>query len=160
MGNSMLIDCNIKNFYYASGIGRDNHKLVSFDNALMRAGFSEYNLVQVSSILPINCKLSKIITLKKGLPLLVAYGSITSNETNATISSAVSIAIPQIDNEIGIIMEFSGYCDKHTAELEVNKMSEVAMRNHKIPIKEILCSSIEATITDEYTTVFSGVALW
>ena len=156
----MLLDYDIKNFYYASGIGRNKHKLVSFDNALIEAGFSEYNLIKVSSILPINCKLSKIITVKKGLPLLIAYGSITSKETNATISSAVSIAIPQIANEIGIIMEFSGYCDKHTAELEVNQMSEAAMRNHKIPIKEILCSSIEATIADEYTTVFSGIALW
>lgn len=155
----MIIDYPTK-FYMASGIGLDGQKLVSFDNALLNAGFSEYNLIRVSSILPINCIKVNEISLKKGSPLLVAFGSISSDMVNSTISSAVSIAVPQRSNEIGIIMEYSGYCDKKKAEMEVTMMAEKAMRNHNIPIKEILCSSTESQISNSYVTVFSGVALW
>lgn len=155
----MITDYPTK-YYLASGIGIDSHKLVSFDNALLNAGFSNYNLIRVSSILPINCVKANEISLIKGSQLLVAFASISSDTVNATISSAVSIAVPQRFNEIGIIMEYSGYCDKKIAEMEVKMMAEKAMRNHNIPIKEILCSAIESQISNSFVTVFSGVALW
>lgn len=134
--------------------------LLLFDNALINAGMSNYNLLKVSSILPINCTQEKSISLVEGSPLLVAYGSITSNLLGSTISSAVSIAVPQNNNEIGIIMEFSGYCNKILAEQEVENMAERAMHYHNISIKKIICSSIETIVEHDYHTVFSGVALW
>lgn len=154
------MNSSIHHFYFASGVGRDKYKLVSFDNALINAGFSEYNLVRVSSILPANCLQSQKIELTKGSPLLVAYGSLSSNEVNRILSSAICVAIPQVADEIGIIMEFSDYCDKHTAETRVCEMAEKAMRNHDIAIKQILCSSIDAHTMNDFTTVFSGLAMW
>lgn len=149
-----------KHFYIASGIGKDTYELVSFDNALLNSGLSNYNLLRVSSILPIGCKQENKVSVKYGSPLLVAYGNISSNVKDSIISSAVSVAIPQSANDIGIIMEYSGYCDKLSAEVEVQKMAEQAMINHNLPIKKILCSSIETYVEDEYATAFSAVALW
>lgn len=158
--NNDVIGIYPKHFYIASGVGRDVYELVSFDNALLNSGLSNYNLLRVSSILPIGCKQESQVDVKYGSPLLVAYGSISSNVKDAIISSAVSVAIPQNDNDIGIIMEYSGYCDKLSAELEVKKMAERAMINHNLQIKKILSSSIETYVNDDYATVFSAVALW
>ena len=36
----------------SSGTGTSPHELVAFDNALLSAGISNYNLLKVSSILP------------------------------------------------------------------------------------------------------------
>lgn len=149
-----------KRFFISSGIGKDTYELVSFDNALLNSGLSNYNLLRVSSILPIGCKQANKICVKQGSPLLVAYGSISSNTREATISSAVSVAIPQKKSDIGIIMEYSGYCDSLFAEATVKKMAEEAMKNHNLLIKEILCSSIETHVDNSYATAFSAVAMW
>lgn len=79
----------------SSGYGVSLHRLVSFDNALISAQISDYNLVKVSSILPAKCVLSNVITLKKGSIVYIAYGSLSSNIIGETIASAVSIAIPK-----------------------------------------------------------------
>ena len=43
-------------YMLTSGKGFDEDELVSFDNALISAKISGYNLVRVSSILPIGCE--------------------------------------------------------------------------------------------------------
>lgn len=62
--------------YYkiVSGVGKSKYALVSFDNALRNAGIGDFNIVKVSSILPINCKYSESIPLKKGSILYAASG--------------------------------------------------------------------------------------
>jgi len=145
----------------SSGCGVGLQKLTSFDNALMAAQISDYNLVRVSSILPAGCVLSDIIGLRKGTILYTAYGSLSSNNIGETIASAVSIAIPQNQTDIGVIMEYSGKCSERKLQEAVKAMAEEAMNMRAIPIKDIICSSIECTIKEpEYTTVISAVALW
>ena len=63
--NSYFLSSYPKHFYIASGVGRDMYELVSFDNALINAGLSNYNLLRVSSILPTGCKQKE--TAKGGL---------------------------------------------------------------------------------------------
>lgn len=147
-------------FKISSGIGKSRLELVAFDNALMSAGISNYNLVKVSSILPSGCTQENEVSLKHGSILHTAYGSFTSNISGQTIASAVSIAIPQND-EIGIIMEHAGLCRESEARSIVTLMAEEAMRNHGIPIKHILCSSIETTAEENtFFTVISAVTMW
>lgn len=147
-------------FKISSGIGKSRLELVAFDNALISAGISNYNLVRVSSILPSGCIQENEVSLKHGSILYTAYGSFASHIPGQTIASAVSIAIPQND-EIGIIMEYAGLCKESEARGIVTLMAEEAMRNHGIPIKHILCSSIETTVKEnEYSTVVSAVAMW
>lgn len=148
-------------FALCSGNGKAIHKLVSFDNALIGAGISNYNLLKVSSILPIACKRVDKVDKRLGSALLCAYGAISSNELGKTIASAVGVGIPQNCEDVGVIMEFSGYCDASEAERIVREMTLEAMKNHKIECKEVLCSSAEAFVCDEnYQTVISALAMW
>ena len=148
-------------YMISSGVGRDSHELVSFDNALISARIANYNLLRVSSILPIGCKQAGSVDKLEGSALLVAYGSRSSNTPNETISSAVSIGIPACESKVGVIMEYSGVCSAAEAEKIVREMAATAMSNHGIPCKEILSSSVEATVTGtDYVTVISSVAMW
>ena len=148
-------------YMISSGTGKSAHELVSFDNALISAKISNYNLLRVSSILPIGCKQTDTIDKLEGSALLVAYGSISSNTPNETIASAVSIGIPTSEGQVGVIMEHAGVCSAAEAESVVREMAATAMSNHGIMCKEILSSSVEATVTGtDYVTVISSVAMW
>ena len=148
-------------YMLSSGTGTAEQKLVAFDNALISANIANYNLLKVSSILPIGCTRAERIDKKLGSALLVAYASISSNKIGQTLSSAVAVGIPENESDVGVIMEFSDYCDAKTAEATVIHMVEEAMRNHHIPCKEILSTSEEATVTDSrYVSSVSALAMW
>lgn len=148
-------------YMISSGVGKAEHELVSFDNALISAQIANYNLLRVSSILPIGCKQTDVIDKSEGSALLVAYGSVSSNTPKETIASAVGVGIPVSDSQVGVIMEHAGACSAADAEKIVREMVATAMSNHGILCKEILCSSVEATVTGtDYMTVISSVAMW
>ena len=149
-----------QNYFISSGVGVAEYKLISFDNALIDAGISNYNLLRVSSILPIGCTKAEKVDVKYGSPLLVAYGEISSNQIGERVSSAISIAIPDNNTDIGIIMEYAGVCEEKEALDIVQEMAERAMKNHGISTKEIVLSSQSAIVTNGYTTVISAVSLW
>ena len=45
------------NLFLTKGIGTHKEKLASFEMALRKAGIAQFNLVQVSSIIPPGCKI-------------------------------------------------------------------------------------------------------
>lgn len=148
-------------FMISSGAGRAEEKLVSFDNALIEARISNFNLLKVSSILPASCKQAEHIDIPEGSALLTAYGTFTSGTPGEVIASAVGIGIPERSGDIGIIMEYAGVCSKEYAETLVYEMVRKAMDNHGICCKEIKCSSIEKIVREgEFVTVISAVTLW
>ena len=148
-------------FKISSGAGFAFQELVAFDSALIAAGISNYNLLRVSSILPINCCQAEVLDKKEGSALLVAYGSTTSRTFGETIASAVGIGIPEDDAQVGVIMEFAGSCGADFAAEQVKEMVAAAMKNHGISCRDILVSSTEAIVPiGEYAAVISAVALW
>ena len=150
-----------RQYMISSGVGKDENELVSFDNALISGRISNYNLLRVSSILPIGCKRAETIDKWEGSALLVAYGCISSNIPNERIASAVAIGIPEAENQVGVIMEYSGKCSGSEAEEMVREMAVKAMRNHGIACKEIQSSFTEAVVSGtDYVTAISFVAMW
>jgi len=150
-----------KKFMLCSGTGVADQRLVAFDNALISANIANYNLLKVSSILPIGCVRTDKLDKKLGSALLVAYASISSNELGRTLSSAVAAGIPDNESDVGVIMEFSDYCDAKTAEATVINMVKEAMKNHNIPCKDIISTAEEATVTDSrYVSLISALAMW
>lgn len=150
-----------QNYHISSGKGNSTFELVSFDKALIDAGISNYNLLRVSSILPSGCKKCLTIDLKQGSPLLVAYGTISSNEAGRLISSAVGIGIPFNNSDIGIIMEYSGFTEANEAEETVKQMIIDSMNNHNVKLNQIELSSIEGIVPESgFLSVISSVALW
>ena len=95
--------------FLTKGVGRHKYQLKSFEEALRVAGVAQQNLVQVSSILPLGCK---IISKKRGLSLLQP-GAISpcvlarcdSNEHGRLIASAVGLAVPKDKDKWGYLSE-------------------------------------------------------
>ena len=144
-----------------SGVGVSPFDLVSFDNALIDAGLSNYNLLRVSSILPMQCQEAGVISQKEGSLISAAYGFISSNVHGDVISSAIGVGIPENKNQVGVIMECAGHYSAEEAKRRITEMTCEAMKNHKIPCKEIKVSSAEAHVSgEEYITVLSAVAMW
>ena len=132
-----------------AGVGVSAFELVSFDRALREAGFADYNLLRVSSILP----------APKGSLLPIAYGVFSSDEAERTIAAAVSLAFPTDPHAVGVIMEAEGYMTEREAHEIVAAMAEEAMEDRNLKIARLEVVAIEAQV-ELYTTVFAGVALW
>ena len=102
-----------KKLFLTKGVGRHKEELRSFELALRDAGIEKCNLVQVSSIIPPNCK---IISRKHGLAELVP-GQITycviakcsSNEFSRLIAASVGCAIPNDRNLYGYLSEHHAF---------------------------------------------------
>lgn len=151
-----------KMFYYLTqGIGRGQTPLTSFDSALLSSGIANYNLVKISSILPAGSSECDTVSLKEGSILHTAYASLTSNQEGATISAAVGVAIPQDEDKVGVIMEYSSCCSKQEAICQVNLMLQEAMENRKCAIKEIKVVASETVVSQSgYITVFASLSIW
>ena len=148
-------------YYITCGNGYGATPLTSFDSALLRSGIANYNLVKISSILPAGSTECDCVSLKEGSILHTAYASLTSNQEGATISAAVGVAIPQDDSKVGVIMEYSAYCDKQEALDQIHLMLKEAMENRGYLIKEIKSVVSELIVPkDGYVTAFAALSIW
>jgi arginine decarboxylase len=99
--------------FFTKGVGKHKHELQSFELALRNAGIEKCNIVNVSSIIPPNCK---IITRERGVQELKA-GEITycvmsrncTNEPNRLVGSAIGVAIPKNRDSYGYISEHHSF---------------------------------------------------
>jgi arginine decarboxylase len=102
-----------KKLFFTKGVGKHKHELQSFELALRNAGIEKCNLVNVSSIVPPNCK---IITREKGVQDLKP-GAIThcvmsrnkTNEPNRLVAAAIGVAVPKNRDNYGYISEHHSY---------------------------------------------------
>ncbi len=111
-----------KECFFTKGVGRHREKLMSFELALRDAGIEKQNLVRVSSIYPVSCK---IISKNDGVPKLKP-GQITfcvlaeaaTEEPNRLICAGIGLAIPK-NHVHGYIAEHHGYgmSEKRTEDL-------------------------------------------
>jgi arginine decarboxylase len=102
-----------KKVFFTKGVGRHKHELQSFELALRNAGIEQCNIVNVSSIVPPDCK---IISREKGIKKLEP-GSITycvmsrnkTNEPNRMVGAAIGVAVPKEKSTYGYISEHHCY---------------------------------------------------
>lgn len=148
-------------YYVNAGHGTGEEELNSFDDALLDAGVGNYNLVRVSSILPIGAHRKKQVDIEKGNILHAAYAAISSNIDGDIIAAAIAIGVPNNNTDVGVIMEYASHCTKECAEEKVISMVEKAMSVRKSCIKKIVSNSAQCRIEDGlYHTAFAVVALW
>jgi arginine decarboxylase len=143
-----------------SGCGVDDSPLVSFDKALFDAGVANYNIVKVSSILPPKCNKVSSISAPLGSILFTAFAS---NKTSGEglISSAVCVGIPEDENEVGVIMEYSCNESASIAEKKVKDMVARSMKLRNLSISDMPSISIEIMASNGiYTTTFSALIMW
>lgn len=154
-----MLNKEIKNYFINSGVGQSQYKLVAFDNALIDAGVSNYNLLKVSSILPASCVRVSSVSMAGGATLLTAYASATSNITGEKIATAVAVGIPGSPAEIGVIMESEGVEATETEKIARDMVFE-AMKNHGIEIDHIESSSVEGVVEEGFLSLISVIAMW
>ena len=102
-----------KRLFFTKGVGRHKEELRSFELALRNAGIEKCNLVQVSSIIPPNCK---IISRKQGLAELIpgqiafcVLAKCSSTEFSRLIVASIGCAIPNDKNLYGYLSEHHAF---------------------------------------------------
>ena len=154
----------MKWYKISTGIGRAKYRITSFDHALIGAGVGNYNLVRLSSILPLKSEKSDEVRLPLGSLLPIAYAVQTGQKDSRTISAAVAIGYPKQFDEAhcGVIMEYEGECGKEEAKRIVENMVREGFILRSWDLDRIESASVEADCAyyDGYTTVFACVAEW
>src|SRR4030066_2216957 len=110
-------------YFLASGTSEGYTSLNAFDGALLPAGIGNTNIVKMSSIVPPHCKLVAPIALPPGALVPAAYAAITSDVPEEIISAGVAIALPEDENQNGLIMEYSAKGDRRKIEETVRNMA-------------------------------------
>jgi len=102
-----------KKVFLTKGVGRHQDKLQSFELALRNAGIEKCNLVEVSSIIPPNCK---IIPAEKGKKMIkpgqITYCVMAKNATNEPhrlIAASIGLALPKEKNLYGYLSEYHSF---------------------------------------------------
>jgi len=94
-------------------VGTHKEELRSFELALKDAGIEKCNLVQVSSILPPDCKtISRTEGLKELIPGMITFcvmARCSSNEPHRLIAASVGCAIPSDPHAYGYLSEHHAY---------------------------------------------------
>ncbi|AFK23068.1 pyruvoyl-dependent arginine decarboxylase [Pyrococcus sp. ST04] len=136
-------------------------KLNAFDNALLKMGIGNVNLVKLSSVIPAHIEwldeLPKNIPI--GMLLPTVYAHIESDEPGSTISAALGVGISE-GNEGGLIYEYAGYCTKEEAEEMVKKMVEEGFRVRGWKLKEFKVVSAEITVKDKPAAAVAAVIMF
>jgi arginine decarboxylase len=107
-----------KRVFFTKGVGKHKDKLSSFEAALRDAGIAQFNIVQVSSILPPGCK---IISKQQGLRYIVpgeiifcVMSTNATNEPHRLIAASVGVAIPRDKNQYGYLSEYHSFGESET----------------------------------------------
>lgn len=108
-----FVDFVPSKIFFTKGVGNHKEELHSFELALRDAGIEKFNLVQVSSILPPQCK---IISRQRGLdelrPGAITYCVLSrccSNEPRRLLAATVGCAIPADRSTYGYISEHHSF---------------------------------------------------
>ncbi len=146
-------------FFLVAGDAEGYTPLNAFDNALLRAGVGNTNLVKVSSIIPPGCKEIQPVDLPRGAFVPIAYASIVSDIPGEVISAAVAAGIPDDPTLPGVIMEYSSKGRRDLAEDIARRMVEKAFESRGQKLKEIKSVSAEHVV-EKIGASFAGVVLW
>ncbi len=102
-----------KYFFLTKGVGRHKDQLQSFELALRSAGIQYCNLVNVSSIIPPNCKrISRVKgqeKLKPGEITFVVLSRNSTNEPHRLVAASIGVALPSDKTTYGYLSEHHSF---------------------------------------------------
>ncbi len=139
------------------GAGSADTDLNAFDKALIAAGVGNLNLLRVSSVLPPGVRVVDELAVPPGALTPVAYGSIASDQAGLLIAAAIAVGFTR--SSFGMIMEYSGLCNRQKAERVARMMVEEALAERGLEPVEIRVRGVEQQVRG-HTSVFAGAILW
>ena len=102
-----------KKMFLTNGVGQHREKLASFELALRNAKIAPFNLVEVSSIYPAQCKRISVSAglreLKPGQIVHVVLSRNSTNEPNRLIAASVGVSIPADRKMYGYLSEHHSF---------------------------------------------------
>jgi len=140
-------------YFLVSGASDGYTPLNALDGALLQAGIGNTNIVKMSSIVPPHCKAISPITLPPGSIVPAAYACITSDVPGEIISAGVAVALPEDENQNGLIMEYSAKGERRKIEEIVRNMAVEGMKLRGWKIRDL------QTVVSEYRVKRIGAAL-
>jgi len=146
-------------FFLAAGYAEGQTPLNAFDNALMKAGIGNTNLMRISSILPPAAVEIPAQVLPYGALVPTAYAEETCEVPGTVISAAVATGVPEDKGLPGIIMEHHILGDEARCRREVVKKVEEAFAQRGYKLKEIKTASASGTV-QRIGSAVAAVVLW
>ena len=146
-------------YFLVSGASDGFTPLNAFDGALLQAGIGNTNIVKMSSIVPPRCQLVAPVPLPPGALVPTAYAALTSDVPGEIISAGVAVALPEDENQNGLIMEYSAKGERHKIEETVRNMAIEGMKLRGWKIKELKSIGIEYKVK-KVGAVLAAVVLW
>ena len=146
-------------YFLASGSSEGYTALNAFDGALLKAGIGNTNIVKMSSIVPPHCQKVSPIPLPPGALVPVAYASITCDAPGEIISAGVAVALPEDEDQNGLIMEYSAKGKKQEIEEKVRNMAVEGMKYRGWKIKELTSIAVEHKVI-KIGAALAAVVLW
>ena len=146
-------------YFLVSGASDGYTPLNAFDGALLQAGIGNTNIVKMSSIVPPHCQLVVPVALPPGSLVPAAYASITSDIPGEVISAGVAVALPEDQNQNGLIMEYSAKGERLRIEEIVRNMAVEGMKLRGWPIKELKSVVVECRVK-KVGAALAAVVLW
>jgi arginine decarboxylase len=132
--------------------------LNAFDNALLRAGIGNLNLVRVSSILPPGCVYDPHFAVPPGSLTPTAYGHCTSSIPGEEIAAAIGVGFSSDD--YGVIMEFEGACRRDDAAERVGLMVREAFSARGKRLKELRVEAASQRVSAGHAAVVAAAVMW
>ncbi|WP_457752248.1 pyruvoyl-dependent arginine decarboxylase [Thermococcus sp.] len=149
-----------KRAFIGAAAAEGGTKLNAFDNALLKLGIGNVNLVKLSSVIPAHIEwIEELHDVPIGMLLPTVYAHIESNEPGMTISAALGVGISR-DNKGGLIYEYSGYCTEEEAEAMVRKMVEEGFAMRGWELAEFKVASAEITVKDKPAAAIAAVVMF
>jgi len=146
-------------YFLTCGASDGYTPLNAFDGALLHAGIGNTNIVKMSSIVPPHCTMVDPIALPPGALVPAAYAAITSDVPGEIISAGVALALPEDENQNGLIMEYSAKGERRQIEETVRTMAVEGMMLRGWEIKDLKSIAIEYTVGKIGSTL-AAVVLW
>jgi len=141
-----------------AGTAEGGSELNALDNALLKAGIANWNLVMVSSILPPKAEITyEVPFIEKGSLVPVVLAKITSSIEGDRIAAAVAVGVGE---EFGVIMEQTGREGKEEIEERVGRKVEEAFRVRDMELKELHIVSAEHKVEKLGCAIAAAILWW
>lgn len=149
-----------------SGTGQGTTEHEAFDKALLNAGIGDFNLIRLSSVLPVGAKVllreigqERIDQLTKGSFLPVVYAVAQSDSKGQLISSAIAIGVPKDGQLSGMIFEAIKTAEENKAAQEAILMVQRAMETRGVSEFETIVISSQVLVNDEIACTVSAAVM-
>jgi len=149
-----------KKAFIGAATAEGGTKLNAFDNALLKLGIGNVNLVKLSSVIPAHIEwIKEVHDVPIGMLLPTVYAHIESDEPGMTISAALGVGIRK-GNTGGLIYEYSGYCSKEKAAEVARRMVEEGFKVRGWELEEVKMAAVDITVKDKPVAAIAAVVMF